>query len=59
MDLKTLDSLIAKEFEAIAAFDKRDALDCEALKFDRSHLRAILLALAFALRPAHCRQVGG
>ena len=50
MDLKTLDGLIAEEFEAIAAFDQRDAFGRQALEFDRSHFRAILLALAFALR---------
>ena len=50
MDLKTLDGLIAEQFEAIAAFDQRDAFGRQALEFDRSHFRAILLALALALR---------
>ena len=50
MDLKTLDGLIAEQFQAIAAFDQRDAFGRKALKLDRSHFRAVLLALALALR---------
>ena len=50
MDLKAFDGLIAEEFEAIAAFDQCDAFCRQAFKFDRSHFRAVLLALAFALR---------
>ena len=50
MDLKAFDGLIAEEFEAIAAFDQRDAFGRQALELDRSHFRAVLLALAFALR---------
>ena len=50
VDLEAFDGLIAEEFEAIAAFDQRDAFGRQALKFDRSHFRAVLLALALALR---------
>src|SRR6266850_3214653 len=50
MDLKAFDGLIAEEFQAVATFDQRDAFGCQALEFDRLHLRAVLLALALALR---------
>ena len=50
MDLKALDGLIAEQFQAVAALDQRDAFGRQALEFDRSHFRAVLLALALALR---------
>ena len=50
MDLKALDGLIAKELQAIAALDQRNAFGRQALEFDRSHFRAVLLVLALALR---------
>lgn len=50
MDLKSFDRLVAEEFQAVAALDQRDALSSEALEFDRSHFRAVLLALALMLR---------
>src|ERR1700758_525464 len=34
MDLEAFDGLIAEEFQAVAAFDQRDAFGCEALEFD-------------------------
>jgi hypothetical protein len=49
VDLETFDGLFAEEFEAIAALDQCDAFGRQALEFDRSYFRAILLALAFAL----------
>ena len=50
MDLKTFDGLIAEQFQTVAALDQRDAFGRQALEFDRSYFRAILLALALALR---------
>ena len=50
MDLEAFDGLIAEEFQAVAAFDQRDAFGRQALEFDRLHFRAVLLALALALR---------
>ena len=50
MDLEAFDGLIAEEFQAVSAFDQRDAFGRQSLKFDRLHLRAVLLALALALR---------
>src|SRR5258708_9322463 len=50
VDLKAFDGLIAEEFETVTTFDQSDAFDRQALKFDRLHLRAVLLALALALR---------
>ena len=47
---KALDGLVAEKFQAVAALDQRDAFGRQALEFDRSHFRAILLALALALR---------
>ncbi len=49
--LEAFDSLIAEQFEAIAALDQCDAFGRQALKLDRSHFGAILLTLALALRP--------
>src|SRR5262245_6960568 len=49
MDFEALDGLIAEEFQAVAAFDQRDAFGRQALEFDRSYFRAVLLALALAL----------
>ncbi len=50
MDLEEFDGLIAEEFKAVLALDQRDAFGCQALEFDRSHFRAVLLALALVLR---------
>ena len=49
MDFKPFDGLIAEQFQAVAALDQCDAFGRQALKFDRSYFRAILLALALAL----------
>src|SRR5467141_3946810 len=49
VDLKAFDGLIAEEFETVTTFDQRDAFGCQALEFDRLHLRTVLLALAPAL----------
>jgi len=48
--LEAFDGLIAEEFETVATFDQRDAFGRQALKFDRLHLRAVLLTLTLALR---------
>ena len=48
--LEALDGLIAEELQAVAALDQRDAFGRQALEFDRSHFRAVLLALALLLR---------
>ena len=50
MDLKAFDGQIAEEFQAVAALDQRDAFGRQALEFDRSHFRAVLLALTLVLR---------
>lgn len=50
MDFKSLDGLIPEQFQAIAALDQREAFGRQALEFDRSHFRAVLLALALILR---------
>ncbi|MCP1783588.1 hypothetical protein J2R91_010100 [Bradyrhizobium japonicum] len=50
MYLETLDRLIAEELKAMAPFDQGDAFRHEALEFDRSDLRAVLLARALLLR---------
>jgi hypothetical protein len=50
MDLEAFDGLIAEEFQAVSALDQRDAFGRQAFKFDRLHLRTVLLALALALR---------
>ncbi|HVB82542.1 MAG TPA: hypothetical protein VNE82_21655, partial [Candidatus Binataceae bacterium] len=50
MDLEAFCGLVAKELHAVAALDQRDALGRETLKFDRAHLRAVLLALTLLLR---------
>ncbi|ABQ33700.1 hypothetical protein BBta_1481 [Bradyrhizobium sp. BTAi1] len=50
MELKAFDCLVAEEFQAIAPFDQCDAFGRQALQFDGSHFRAVLLALALALR---------
>ena len=49
MELKVLDGLIAKQLQAVAALNERDAFGRQALEFDRSFFRTILLALALAL----------
>ena len=49
MKLKALDGLIAEQLQAVTALDQCDAFGCQALKFDRSYLRTILLTLALAL----------
>src|SRR6266478_168108 len=64
VDLKAFDGLIAEEFETVTTFDQSDAFGRQALKFDRLHLRPVLLALAFALRlfvvvELACDAVGG
>ena len=38
VDLNAFDSLIAEEFQAVAAFDQRDAFGGQTLEFDRSRL---------------------
>src|SRR6266403_1840599 len=50
MEFEAFDGLIAEEFQAVATFDQRNAFGCQALEFDRLHLRTVLLALALALR---------
>ena len=50
MNLEAFGGLVAEELHAVAAFDQRDALGREPLEFDRSHLRAVLLALTLLLR---------
>lgn len=50
MCLKPLDGLVAEEFQAVAALDQRDAFGRQALEFDRSDFRAVLLALTPLLR---------
>ncbi len=49
MELKALDGLVAEELQAVAALDQCDAFGREALEFDRSYFRTVLLALALAL----------
>src|SRR6266699_1657256 len=49
VDLKAFDGLIAEEFETVTTFDQSDAFGRQALEFDRSYFRTVLLALALAL----------
>src|SRR5690242_20175019 len=49
MNLEALDGLVTEEFQAVAAFDKRDALSREPFELNGLHFGAILLALALAL----------
>ena len=42
--------LVAKDFHAVSALDKRQPLGDEALQFNRADLRSVLLSLAAALR---------
>src|SRR6202040_3403626 len=50
LDFEALGGLVTKELHAVAALDQRDAFGGDTLQFDRSHFRAVLLALTFALR---------
>src|SRR6185437_9535390 len=50
VNLEAFRGPIAEELHAVAALDERDALGRETLEFDRSHLRAVLLALTLLLR---------
>ncbi len=48
--LEQVGGIVAHELEGVAAFQQRDALGDEALELDTLDLRAVLLALAGALR---------
>ena len=65
MEFEAVGGQVAEELQAVAAFDQRDAFGCQALEFDRSHFRAVLLALAACCcacslsSSSRCNAVGG